>query len=79
MSSFKSNITHEINVITPLSETEPKFEQFKPKCDTKILKQFYLYTLEQTNNGKKKIFKYESERILCNTKILHEEYKTNID
>ena len=77
MSSFKSNVINEINVITPLSSNDDKYKKFKDKCNSKLLKQFFIYNLEHSNNGKIKNFKYEVERILCNTKIIKETSKYN--
>lgn len=75
MSCFKSKKFDEVFVVTKLTKEEN--EKYFNKCDKTLFKQFYIANIEALNNNKKKSFKYDIERIICGTKIIHEEYKIN--
>lgn len=73
---FKSMQTNEINVVTELTNKEKN--KYSTKCNEKLLKQFYISNIENTVNGNKIRFNYESERIICGNKLIDENIKYGI-
>lgn len=73
---FKSMQTNEINVITELTNEEKN--KYSSKCNEKLLKQFFISNIENTVNGNKIRFNYESEKIICGYKYIDEIIKYGI-
>jgi hypothetical protein len=73
---FKSMQTNEINIVTELTNEEKN--KYSSKCNQKLLKQFFISNIENTVNGNKIRFNYESERIICGNKLIDENIKYDI-
>ena len=70
MSKFISEKIHVVN-----SWTSTKNDNFKCSPGIKLMYNHFIYDVEKTINGKKKIFNFSVDRYACGTNILKEEYK----
>ena len=70
MSKFISEKTHVINVWT-----RSKNDNLKCPPGVNLMYNNFIYKVEKTIDGKRKLFNFSVDRYACGTNILKEEYK----